>query len=385
MPEPKSRREVLEAAFDEAENEGGGETQETPPRQETPPEGGQEYSREQAAARRMQETPPEGQAAEGQAGTPAPKETPTPPKAGQEGAAPKQGAEGAGAGGQEAGGEPLKAPISWRGPEKAHWQNIPRPAQEAILRRELETQQVLSKSGQARSFVQEFGKTISPYAHLIRAQGSTPLAAVDNLMRTAANLMTGNEQQKAQIVAEIVTNYAVNPKLLDDALAAVFGDGRTPPPNHGQGVLPPQFAAALRPIHDFMAGVENNRQAYMQRVEADADRAIEAFEASHPHMDILRDEMADHMEFAHSKGRSMTMQQAYDRAMLDHPELKGQGAPNGGGAPPDLSAAASTLARARRTASSVRGAPAGGGGALPAPKNRREALERAWDEQSERP
>lgn len=380
MPEPKSRREMLEAAFDEAENEGGGEAQVTPP-EGTPPEGG-EYQREQTAARRMQETPPEGQAAEGQDGTPPAKETPPAPKAGQEVTPPKQGAEGAGAGGQASGGEPLKAPISWRGPEKAHWANIPRPAQEAILRRELETQQVLSKSGQARGFVQEFGKVVSPYAHLIRAQGSTPLAAVDNLMRTAASLMTGNEQQKAQVAAEIIVNYAVNPKLLDDALSAAFGEGRTPP-NHGQGNLPPQFAAALRPIHEFMNTVETSRAQYMQRVEADADRAIEAFEGSHPHMDVLREEMADHMEFAHSKGRSMSMEQAYKRALQDHPELKGQDVPNGGGAPPDLSAAASTLARARRTASSVRGAPAGGGGNLPAPKNRREALERAWDEQTQ--
>lgn len=375
MNEPKSRRELLEAAWDETE-EGGGETPGTPPR-ETPPEGQEPYQREAAAAERQQEAPPEGQTPEGEGTPPAGKE---PQKAGKETPAPgtPPAKDGAPPRQQPSGEVAIKAPISWNSAAKAQWGKVPREIQELIQKRELETQQALSKSGQARNFVQEFGRTVMPYAHLIRAQGSTPLAAVDNLMRTAANLMVGNPRQKAELVAEICSNYAVDLRELDTVLAE---QQQRPPASHGQGVLPPQFAAALKPIYDFMGQIDQQRQTYQQRLDEKASEDIETFGASKPFFEELREEMADVMEFAASKGRKMTMEQAYVFARRNHPELVDE-APQNGASPEDVRRAASTLARARRTASSVRGAPSGGGGGnLAPPKNRREALERAWDEQ----
>jgi hypothetical protein len=371
--EPVSRRAALEAAFEEhmVEDEDGVVTE-----KETPPEGAKPYEQEAVAARKSQETPPEGQTPEGEGVTPpvqksaeAGKETP-----------PVQGAKPDGQEAPGAEGAQIKAPISWRGPEKAHWDKIPRAAQEAIARRELETQQALSKSGQARQFVRDFGQTVMPYSHLIRAQGSTPLAAVDNLMRTAANLMTGDPRHKAQVVAEIISNYAVDPEILDQVL--VEQQRRGPAATHGQGVLPPQFAAALKPVYDFMGSVQQQREALEAQRMEEGFTEVETFGQGKPYFEEIRAEMGDLMEFCANRGQRMTLDQAYAKVLALHPEYQ---TPAGSQNQNDLSRAASTLARARRAGSSVRGGgPAGGGGNLAPPKNRREALERAWDEQSER-
>jgi hypothetical protein len=376
--EPVSRRAALEAAFDEhmVENDDGVVTE-----KEAPPEGAKPYEQEAVAAKKSQETPPGQEEAEGEGAAPGQQKPPQAAEGARKETPPAQGAPGAeGQGdGQGGAGTPIKAPISWRGPEKAHWDKIPRVAQEAIARRELETQQALSKSGQARQFVRDFGQTVMPYSHLIRAQGATPLAAVDNLMRTAAGLMTGNDMQKAAIVAEIISNYAVNVEALDNVL--VEAKRRGPAPTHGQGVLPPQFAAALKPVYDFMGSVQQQREQYEQQQLEQGLTEVEQFGQNKPYFEEIRGEMGDLMEFAANRGQKITLDQAYQRVMALHPELQ---APPGTQNQNQLSRAAATLARARRTGSSVKGGPASGGAPLTPPKNRREALERAWDEQSER-
>lgn len=364
----QTRRELLEAAFEEAE------TPETP---ETPaaPEGGTEYEVEAKAAKEIAAKPVADETLE--IGKPAEGKPAEKPVEGKPAEKPAEGKPAAEKPAEQAGaGQPIKAPISWKAEEKAAWSKIPPIAQAAIARRELETMQVLSRSGQARRFVDEFTQTVSPFAHLIRAQASTPLAAVRNLMTTAAHLMTGDPQQKARVIADIIANYAIDVNVLDQVLAQAQQQGV--PATYGQGVLPPQFAAALKPVYDFMGTVEQRRLAYEQQMDEQAVTDTETFGANKPFFEELRDEMADIMEFAVSKGRKMTMEQAYQRALTDHPEMSSQ--INGARTPTDVSAAASTLARARRAAKPVRGAPAAGGGGKPTPTTRREAISQAWED-----
>src|SRR5688572_18603519 len=73
-----------------------------------------------------------------------------------------------------------KPPNSWKPATREHWSRLPPEVRAEVSRRELEIQQELSKTAQVRRFAQDFANTINPYSHLIRAQNSTPLQAVNN-------------------------------------------------------------------------------------------------------------------------------------------------------------------------------------------------------------
>jgi hypothetical protein len=162
----------------------------------------------------------------------------------------------------------------WSTEAKAEWAKIPKAAKQYIASRELQVQQALSTTGQARQFAEQFANIIAPHAHLIRAQNSTPLKAVDNLMKTAAGLMQGSASQKAAIVAEICQNYAVDFRELDAALSKVAGPNGQPTP---VPVMPPQFAQALQPIYQFMDEIQQRQQAAAERQRERAYSEIEEF------------------------------------------------------------------------------------------------------------
>ena len=264
-----------------------------------------------------------------------------------------------------------KAPISWKAEEKEHWAKIPPEARAVIARRELEIQRALSSTAQTRKFAEEFARVINPYAHLIRAQNSTPIQAVDNLMRTAAGLTVGSQEQKAAIVAEIISNYSIDIATLDQVLSKA-----QPSPMAGQGAIPPQFAQMLQPVYQFMEQVNQGRTAAQQKIQEDVSTEIQTFSAQ-PYFEELREDMADLMEMTANRGRTMTMQQAYERAVAAHPVYSKASEQNKNAQ--TVSEAAATLARARNAASSVKGSPGGGSLTPKTPGNRREALEAAWD------
>lgn len=270
----------------------------------------------------------------------------------------------------------LKVPISWRPDEKTHWAGVPKEAKAAILRRELETQRALSSSAQARKFSDEFVKTVQPYAHLIRAQNSTPLHAVDNLMKTAAGLMVGNTEQKAAIVAEIISNYGVDVVTLDKVLTAAVQGGSVP--GQGQAAIPPQIMSALKPMYDFMERVDQGRQQHEQQLKEQTDKQIEEFGQGKDFFEEVRNEMADLIEFSASKGRILSLQDAYDQVIAMNPKYRDAIAQKTHAN--EVSQAAATLAKARRAASSVVGSPTGGTMTPKPAGSRREALERAFDQ-----
>lgn len=270
----------------------------------------------------------------------------------------------------------VKAPQSWTPAEREHWGKLPKEAQQAVQRRELEVQQVLSRSADSRKFQDNFVRTVQPYSHLIRAQNSTPLQAVNSLMQTAAGLTVGTQPQKAQIVAEIIANYGVDIQTLDDVLS------KRPVQQNPQapGNLPAPFAEALRPIHQFMSQQEQARAQHIGQIQAQAQEVVADLETKLPFMDDLREDMADLMEMAAARGRILTAEQAHAIAANANPEVKKILDQRAKAA--RINADPNKINRARRAGSSIAGAPNGSatGGAKPA--SRRAALSEAWDELS---
>lgn len=269
----------------------------------------------------------------------------------------------------------VKAPQSWTPAEREHWGKMPLEAQRAVQRRELEVQQALSRSADSRKFQDSFVRTVQPFAHLIRAQNSSPLQAVHNLMQTAAGLTTGTQPQKAAIIAEIIGNYGVDIQILDDVLSKRPVQQNNPAP----AALPAPVAEALRPIHQFMSQAEQARAQQIQQINQQAEQVVTQMSEKLPFFEDLRDEMADLMEVAASRGRIMTMEQAHAMAVNLNPEIKKiidqrnkasrlQQDPN-------------KIIRAKKAGASIKGAPANGaGGNQGKPTSRRQALADAWDD-----
>lgn len=369
------RRAALSAAFDAAEAEAEGTEVEL--EEEEVPEGeGEELDAEVG-----EEVDDEGQ--EEGIEEPAPKSKKDPVKVEQEAAtrapAGKQGPAGKRAAGTDPGnqgqpGNEVKAPQSWTPAEREHWAKMPPEAQRAVQRRELEVQQALSRSADSRKFQDSFVRTVQPYAHLIRAQNSTPLQAVNNLMQTAAGLTTGTQPQKAAILAEIIQNYGVDIQVLDDVLSK----RQIQQPGAAPAALPAPVAEALRPITQFMTQQEQIRAQHIQQVQQQAEQVVSEVADQLPFFEDLREDMADLMETAAARGRIMTLQQAHVAAVNMNPEIKKILDQRARAA--RVRQDPNKINRARRAGASIKGAPNGSAQGSGKPTSRRAALLEAWDD-----
>lgn len=274
-----------------------------------------------------------------------------------------------------------KAPQSWKPIAREDWAKIPESARAEINRREAHIERTLNETAQVRRFATDFAQVINPFSHLIRAQNSTPLKAVHNLMSTAAGLMQGSAQQKAAIVAEIIGNYSVDMVELDRVLTdiAAKNGGRIPAAQNTQpSERIPSWAQPLFQMHQT---IEQNRQTHEQTLRTNADAEIAQLE-SEPFFDDLRDDIADIMEIAAKKGKVMTLKQAYEKAIqLDDEISKIVGQRKEA----EAVRKNKSISRARRAASTVSGGPSGkaaGNSSGDEKKSRREMLSEQWDEMS---
>lgn len=364
------RREALEKAFDEhveddSSEEGleeevvAGDELEPEETEETPEEGATD---DEPAKVQKEEAAPDTKG-EGQAG-----------KADTEYSRAAKAATGKAPVAPGAGSGDDKAPLAWKPAVREHWGKLPPEVRQEVARRELEVQQALSQSSNSRKFASDFGQVIQPFTHLIQATNSTPLQAVRNLMTTAAGLTIGTHEQKAKIVAEIIKNYGVDVQTLDAVLSNAT---QMPNPPANGGGMSPQLMQMLKPMQEFMGEVKGMREQRQQKIQQEADAETAQF-ATKPFFEDLRGDMADLMEIAANRGTTMTMQQAYDKAVALNPDIgkiisqrrQAEDAKRNGG---------TRLARARRASSTLNGVPASSADSSKTIKNRRDAIEAAWD------
>jgi hypothetical protein len=279
------------------------------------------------------------------------------------------------AAGQQPDSGATKPPVSWKTGSKAQWEKLPLDVKQEVLRREKEISQYISQNDHHKRFSDSFSKVVQPYSHLIQSQGSTPLRAVQNLMATAAGLATGNAQQKAAIVAEIISNYAIDVNMLDRVLSGSVQTNGGQLPQQAQ--VPPAMLEALKPVYGFMDRMNQMQQAHEERKRSAATAEVEKAEAL-PYFEDLREDMADILELAAKRGIDLTIEQAHEKAVALNPEIASQISKEK--RIQEARVTGTRLAKARRAASTIVGAPSGAPGGAQAPKTRREALEAAWSE-----
>lgn len=221
-----------------------------------------------------------------------------------------------------------RPPVSWTPAAREEWAKVPPAVQQEVMRREREITQTLAHTAEARNFHTEFSRTIQPFMGDIQAENSSPMKAVENLMNTAAWLRRGSVEQKASVVANIIKTYGVDVNALDELLSS--GQVRDPSVYGGQGQhagvdpgLQQLLDQRLAPMQQFITGLQEKLQAAeqqsMQKVEQSSLEFLN--DPANEFAWDVKDDMADIMDMAAKRGQQMSLQEAYRRATMLHPEV----------------------------------------------------------------
>jgi hypothetical protein len=222
-----------------------------------------------------------------------------------------------------------RPPVSWTPAAREEWAKVPLLVQQEVMRREREITQTLAQTAEARNFHGEFTRTVQPYMHDIQAENSTPMKAVESLLNTAGWLRRGNTQQKANVVANIIKTYGVDINALDDVLASGQMDGTVYPQN-AQGrqsnfdpailsAIEQRFAPTMQFVQSLQERMQQGEQAKVQELTTASEQFLN--DPANEFAWDVKDDMADILDLAAKRGQQMSLQEAYRRATMLHPEI----------------------------------------------------------------
>lgn len=242
----------------------------------------------------------------------------------------------------------LKAPSQWKPAVREKWNSLPREVQEEVLRREHDNLRLIGSVGQKIRLADEVSQHIAPFMETMQARGATPQQFINDVFSTTKVLASGNAQEKAEVVANIVQSYGIDLKMLDQVLA---GRLSAPPPD-------PRLIEMQRQAQQLQGRVMQYETQKQQQVHHGAATMLQEF-ASDPKnefFDDVRDMMADLIE----TGKAQTLQDAYTASIWANPDTRKILLQR------EAEQRAASRGRraevARRASSSVHGTPRGAGG-----------------------
>ena len=211
-----------------------------------------------------------------------------------------------------------RAPQAWKPEAREFWSQIPEAARKEILRNEQHIQQTLRDTAEERRLAQAFKETVRPFEHFIKAEGSNPIQALDNLMSTAARFRTGNATDVANLVTELINNFGVGRfgntfiQTLDATLS-----GMAP-----QQQIDPYVQQMEQRVRQMEGMFQQQQFQQTQQVEQMAQSEVSDFLSQAEFGHDLREDMADIIDMAAARGQNLSLQEAYDRACWANPEIR---------------------------------------------------------------
>lgn len=194
----------------------------------------------------------------------------------------------------------LNAPKSWRPTVREKWKGLPREVQEEILRREGDNLRLIGTVGSKIKFADDVGQHIQPFAERLQSNGATPQEFIGDVFQTIRNLVSPDQQLRAETIANVIQAYGVDLKALDAVLARRL---QQPPEVRQYQTVAMQ---AQRQVQRYQSQVQSGNEA---RAQAD----LEAF-ATDPKNEFFNDvrhTMADLIDAGHAK----TLEEAYQSAI----------------------------------------------------------------------
>ena len=212
-----------------------------------------------------------------------------------------------------------RAPVSWKPEVREKWATLDPTVQAEINRRENDINTAMREAAPLRRTLEQVNAVVAPYMHMFQAEGVQPLQAIESLLRTAASLRTAAPQQKAALVAQMIGQFNVDIGMLDQVLTQRLGPNGQMQPDPMQGVLH-QIDQRLAPVQQFMTEFQQmRRQGAVAPVQSEIDTF--ANDPKNEFFNDVREIMADMLEAASQRGQILSLQDAYNRATMLHPQI----------------------------------------------------------------
>lgn len=253
-------------------------------------------------------------------------------------------------------------PVSLPPDAREAWKDCPPALKAAIAKREKDYENGIVKYSQDAKRAQQMDAVLNQYQPYLAMTGESVGVTVNTLLRTASNLHMAPPAHKAQIIAGLINQYGVPIDVLDGILA-----GAAPQPNQPDAI-DQRIQQAIAPFQTILQQ-QQQRQAYeQQQAQQRISTELQDFAKNHEFYSDVATDMADFLDVAARNGRQMTLDDAYNRACANNPQISTILAARSRQPTPSQQAAASTL----------RGGP-GGATEAAAPDTLKAALEHAWD------
>jgi hypothetical protein len=261
----------------------------------------------------------------------------------------------------------LKAPSQWKPAVREQWNRIPRQVQEEIIRREGDSMRLIGSVGPKIRMADFVANEVAPFTEQLQSAGISPQSFIGDIFSSVRYLTSGTPQERAEVVANIVSSYGVDVRLLDGILSQRIN-------------LPPEVNRARQILAREQVQQHQQKQTVDYQNALEAEKSIAAFGADpkHEFLEQVRDLMADLIQ----AGRAQNLDDAYASAIWAHPDTRKILL--------QREAESRAMAKNRRAAiarvasSSVSGSPSLPGGNQPNPANMslRQSIEAAFDEHS---
>lgn len=261
----------------------------------------------------------------------------------------------------------FKAPQSLRPLLREKWAALPEDWQGEIDRLERDAKTGIEKNAEAAKFREQFQQVAAPYQAMLG--GADPVQATRNLFQAAHTLNYAPPQQKAQLLARMIQDSGAPLELIN---AALEGGGATAAT--GQPKAMDQESIIQQVRKEFQAQQQQQEQT---RIMKD----IESFKAGHEFYADVEPDMVELINLSRGRGVTMTLEQAYNRAIQLHPEVSA--ALKQREAAQAVTATKAATARAIAASTPVKSQPSPHSNGVK-PKTALEAVEAAWETLSNR-
>jgi hypothetical protein len=154
---------------------------------------------------------------------------------------------------------------------------------------------------------------------MFQADGSTPTQAIQGMLQASAQLRSGAPAQKAAVIAQVIQQFGVDIGLLDQHLAGQYG-GQAPQADPHSGALQ-ALRSEIAPIQQFMQQMQYQQTQRQQATQQELLSEITDFSTKAEFFEDVRQDVADLLELAANRGIKMTLQEAYDKATMLHPQV----------------------------------------------------------------
>jgi len=207
-----------------------------------------------------------------------------------------------------------RAPQSWKGDAKKIWAELPLNVRQEVIRRERETSRVLQETAEVRQKVDSVQNVLAPHMDRINAmyQGN-PMTAINNLLGVERILVSGDPASKINLVANMIKHFGVDLVSLDRALA---GQPVTPEVQQ-QSSIEKLLEQKLAPFQQYIQSQHQREQQQRQLVEQEVVHTVEsmATDPNFPYFNDVRTDMADIIEMNARRGVTVSLEDAYSRAV----------------------------------------------------------------------